>query len=60
MHTSSKFRMPGALATATPIARSAAITGGKPTIMPPISTNTPTHIAKIDIILTNLDISDSR
>ena len=60
MHTSSKFKIPGALATITPIAISPAIIGGKPTIIPPTKTNNPIVNAKIVIILTNLVIYISR
>lgn len=51
-----KFRTPGALATITPIAISAAITTGKPIMLPPTNTNNPIANAKIVIILTNLEI----
>lgn len=41
----------------TPIAISAAMTTGKPTIQPPKNVYSPTRIEKTVIILTNLDIS---
>ena len=49
--------MQGALATSTPMAISAAITIGKPTIMPPTKVKIPMAMANMMMIFTNDSIS---
>ena len=60
MHVSSRFKIPGALATITPIAISAAIIAGNPTPHPPKNVKAPIQRAKIVILMTKLESSSSK